>query len=139
MGTLEVACTGAPGCPFTAPLTATRVHDVVLTPNGCNFGDVYLGDSGYCTVALKNNDPVPLAISSIYAGGPPFSQTNNCAPSVLALGTCTINVKFTPTYVGQASSNLTVNDNSPEGTPAPAPLVGYGLYCNPKYCPPPSD
>ncbi len=58
-----------------------------------------------------------------------FGETNNCGASVPAAGSCSINVTFTPTAVGNLYGTLTVTDNN-NGTPASTqvvPLAGVGL------------
>ena len=138
-GTLEVQCTGAPGCPFTAAVMATAVHDVTLTPTSYNFGVVQVGDSSSASLTLTNNEPIPLSISEIEADpNPPFSiESKTCRATLPALSSCSITVGFTPNVVGPASGNLRVMDNAVEvsSQSLESSLMGDGIKICP-LCPP---
>jgi hypothetical protein len=77
------------------------------------------------TVTLTNSGNAALAISGIAASGD-FAQTNTCGSSIGAGSSCTINVTFTPTAVGQRSSSLTITDNA-ANSPHTVSLTGTGL------------
>ena len=87
-------------------------------------------------VTLTNGGNAALSITSIAVTGAnssDFAQTNTCATSVPALGTCTISVTFTPTSVKPPTrtAEVTITDSgtgSPQvvdltGTAGTAPLV----------------
>ncbi len=136
-GTLTVT-DSADDSPQTANLSGTAIPDVTLTPSSCNFGGVFVGYSGYCTVTLTNNAPTTLHISSVEADpNPPFSANNGCGKSVAAYQSCYITVVFTPDRLGEATGTLTVTDDSLDNSPASLGLSGYGVLCNPKFCQPP--
>ncbi len=78
-------------------------------------------------VMLTNPGTGPLTINSIAASGD-FAQMNTCpmSPATLPpLGTCTINVTFTPTALGARTGALTFTDNA-RGSPQTVPLTGTG-------------
>ncbi|MGA2610109.1 MAG: choice-of-anchor D domain-containing protein [Terriglobia bacterium] len=62
-------------------------------------------------VTLSNTGNVALTVTSI-AISPNFGQTNNCASSLAASGSCTISVTFSPTATGPLTGTLTITDNS---------------------------
>jgi hypothetical protein len=67
--------------------------------------------SGSQPVTLNNTGNAALTIAGI-ATSANFGQTNNCAGSVAASGSCTINVTFSPTAAGTLTGTLTITDNS---------------------------
>ena len=56
-----------------------------------------------------------ITITSIVASTG-FSQTNNCGSSIAALGTCTINITFSPTAAGSPTGTVVLTDNDTTGT-----------------------
>ena len=99
---------------------------VTLSPSALSFAATLINTtSTNKAVVLTNNQTSALTISSIAASGD-FAQTNNCGTSVVARGTCTIYVNFTPTAAGVRSGVLTVTDNA-ANSPQTASLSGIGL------------
>ena len=126
-GTLTVTDNG-PGSPQTASLTGVGVAagSVTLSPTSLNFGNQTVGTASSAqSVTLTNSQSASLTISSIAVSGD-YSQTNNCATSIPANGSCTISVVFTPTTTGTRTGTLTVTDNGP-GSPQTASLTGVGV------------
>jgi len=78
-------------------------------------------------VILSNTGTGPLTINSISASGD-FAQTDNCAGSLAAASSCTINVTFTPTATGTRSGSLVVA--STQSIPAVS-LTGTGASATP--------
>lgn len=81
------------------------------------------------SVMLTNSGNAPLSISAIsLAGTNPgdFQQTNTCGSSVVAGGSCSVGVKFTPTATGSRSASLTISDNA-TGSPQLVNLMGTGV------------
>jgi len=74
-------------------------------------GQIVNTTSAEQSVTLTNGGDASLTISSI-ATSANFGQTNNCAGSVPASGSCTINVTFSPTTAGPLTGALTITDNS---------------------------
>ena len=110
---------------------------VSVIPAGLIFPNTdLLTTSQARTVTLTNGSNAALTITSIAVTGAnsaDFAQTNTCATSVPALGTCTISVTFAPTSVKPPtrSAQITITDSgtgSPQvvdltGTAGTAPLV----------------
>ncbi len=78
-------------------------------------------------ITLSNYGTAALAITSIASSSADFSQTNNCGSSIVAGGSCLIEVKFSPKGIGATSGTLTVTDNAPT-SPQTVGLSGSGYY-----------
>jgi subtilisin family serine protease len=76
-------------------------------------------------VTLSNPGNATLSISNITITGD-FSQSNNCGATLIAGGSCSINVTFTPTTLGSRAGILTVNSNAPGGAVVIS-LAGTGI------------
>jgi hypothetical protein len=75
-------------------------------------------------VTLSNTGSAALTISSIGASGD-FAQSNTCGASVAAGASCTVQVTFTPTAIGQRAGTLTIADNAAP-SPQSVSLSGIG-------------
>ncbi|HKS97443.1 MAG TPA: choice-of-anchor D domain-containing protein, partial [Terriglobia bacterium] len=124
-GALTIADNAA-GSPHAVSLTGTGTAPAVnLAPSSLTFSSQTVGTSSAAqTVTLTNTGSAPLNVASITASGD-FSQTNNCATSIAAGGSCAINVTFTPAATGSRTGTLTITDNAPD-TPQSAGLSGSG-------------
>ena len=99
---------------------------VTLSPSALSFSATLINTtSTNKAVVLKNNQSSALTNISIVTSGD-FAQTNNCGTSVVASGSCTINVNFTPTAAGVRTGVLTVTDSA-SNSPQTASLSGIGL------------
>lgn len=100
-----------------------------LSPASLAFGNETVGITSSPQVAtLANIGNLPFDITSIQitgANGPDFAQTNNCPSSLAGNTSCTINVTFTPTALGNDSASLTITDTAPGGVQTVA-LTGTG-------------
>src|SRR5205807_273624 len=97
-----------------------------LSPSSLTFaGQIVATRSAAQAVTLTNTGDGTLNINQISTSGD-FAQTNNCAASLAAGATCTINVTFTPSAMGSRSGSLTLSSDS---TPAPSSITlsGTGL------------
>jgi hypothetical protein len=98
--------------PQSASLSGAGVVPVALSAGSLSFGTQTVGTpSSPQTVTLKNNQSVPLSISSISTSGD-FAQTNNCVSPVDSGSSCTITVTFTPTATGTRTGTLTISDDA---------------------------
>ncbi len=87
-----------------------------------------LGRSIKDIVTLTNKGAAPLNISSIAIGGEyanQYSETDNCAGTIVAGGTCTLTTIFSPTISGFIPAPLTITSNDPE-SPEILYLQGQG-------------
>ncbi len=129
---------------ISGTLSGTGIHDVTFDPTSCDFGSVYVGEDGYCTVAIQNQEPQPVTIDRCHVGPvPPFSQETSCPMSLAKKGnngdSVDITLDFRPLGIGVYSGQFAVTTNSPEeqqsGNPYEVPLSGAGLWvCRPPIC-----
>lgn len=116
MGVIVVGSGGTPSVSFS-PTSETFSNQSVGTTSAVQ------------TVVLSNPGTATLSISSIAITGTnsgDFGQINTCGSSVLASGSCNINITFSPTTIGARSANVSVTDNA-TGSPQTVPLSGTGI------------
>jgi YVTN family beta-propeller protein len=115
---------------LVAPPTAT------LAPSSLDFGSEPDGVTSAPQTLTLSSSGATLAITTITITGTnatDFSETDNCAGSSLgAGGSCTINVKFTPSVASTESGLLTVNDTAGTQT---VELAGTGESGAPTFSP----
>jgi len=111
--------------PQSVSLNGTGLVPVALSGSAFGFGQQVIGTTSAAKVTLKNNQSVPLNLSSITASGD-FAQTNNCVSPLAAGTSCTINVTFTPTVLGNRAGSLTITDDAIT-SPQSASLAGAGV------------
>ena len=112
------------------PLAAAQPV-VTFSPTSLAFGSVVVGQSSTPqTLTLTNTGNATLNVTKVQITQPnaaDFTETDNCAGQhIVAGGSCTINVTFTPTTIGTRSANVTVTDNA-AGSPQKVPVNGTGL------------
>jgi hypothetical protein len=99
------------------------VSSVTVKPSSLQFGSIKVGSSSAAqTITLSST--AALTIASITASGD-FTQSNNCGSSLSAGGSCTINVRFSPTVTGARSGSVTITD-SDQTSPQTVTLSGTG-------------
>ena len=98
---------------------------VELSPSLLDFGKVALGSTAALPLTLTNVGTKAVKITSIGANTD-YTTSNNCGTSVVAIGTCTINVTFTPSVSGARPGALSVVSSDP-ASPERVDLVGQGL------------
>jgi hypothetical protein len=118
-----------PGSPQTVSLSGTGTTQgaagVSFSPSSLSFGDEVVGTTSQpLSVTLTNNGSATLTVSSIAANSN-FAETNDCGTSVVAGGSCAINVTFTPGAAGSESGTVSVTDNA-AGSPQVVSLSGTG-------------
>ena len=78
---------------------------------------------------LRNVGSSPVTISSLtFSPATEFSETNSCAMSIPAGGTCTLDLAFTPTAKGLQTATLSVASNA-NNSPSTVAISGTG-YAN---------
>lgn len=96
-----------------------------LSPQIVDFGMLPIGvTSPPAMITLTNGSTAALTISSIVTGGD-FGETNNCGTSLASGASCTINVTWTPSIVGDDFGSLEVTDDA-LGSPQSVTLFGEG-------------
>ena len=114
------------GC-FAGVASAQPV--VSLSPTSLAFGNQQVGIATSLPIQLTNTGNATLTIKKIAiagANGSDFTQTNTCGTSVVAGGSCTFTVVFTPSWTGARVGSLTITDNASPTTQT-ANLTGNGL------------
>ncbi len=130
-GTITIV-DNATGSPQTVALTGTGTV-VSLSPGSINFGNQTVGiKSSAQVVTISNVGQTAIRVSAVtIQGANPsnFSQTNSCT-SIVAGGSCTINVSFTPASVATFTATLNVTFTTAV-TPTPVTLTGTGVTSGP--------
>jgi FtsP/CotA-like multicopper oxidase with cupredoxin domain len=124
--TLSISA-NAPAAPLSAALTGAGVAPLAkVSPASLTFGPQGLATTSPAqAVTVSNAGITPLTITGFAIAGAEFAQTNNCASPLAAGASCTVNVTYTPTSLGTASSTLTVNVGAP-ATAQTVALSGTG-------------
>lgn len=127
-GDLFVA--GSTGGPATIPnewATIDYVQDAAdATPTSVTFSSQVIDTTSAAqAVTLKNTSTQDLDIRGIDMSGP-FSETNNCSSVIVGGGSCTIEVRFTPTSTGTQTGSLSISDQW-AGSPDVVKLSGSGV------------
>jgi hypothetical protein len=103
---------------------------VALAPGLVAFGSQAIGvTSGTRIVTLTNTGSAVLSIAGLSLTGPQasnFSQTNTCGISLVAGGSCTFNVTFTPSAQGSNVASIIITDNA-FNSPQIISLSGAGV------------
>jgi archaellum component FlaF (FlaF/FlaG flagellin family) len=116
-----------PDSPVLVPVSGTGVGTpmVSLAPGSLDFGNQRVGTSSTpLPITLTNTGTAILNVSSILASGP-FSESDDCRPTVAAGASCTVNVTFTPVTTGGATGTITFSDNASD-SPQAVSLTGTG-------------
>ena len=123
----------ASGSPQTVTLSGTGASPgVSLSPSSLAFGGVPIDSvSSLQIISLSNTGNAVLSITSLAIGGAnssDFAETaDTCGSSVVAGGSCTIGITFTPSLAGAETASITVTDNA-GGSPQTAALSGTGAH-----------
>ena len=119
----------ASGSPHTVSLSGTGTA-VSVSPASIAFGNQNLNTNSTAQVVtltnLGSSTLSSIAISFTGSNTGDFSQTNNCGTSRPANSTCTINVTFRPTVIGNRSATLRIANSDPT-SPQQVALTGTGL------------
>jgi hypothetical protein len=125
--------TGAPGGSVSGALTGSGLApaNLTATPSQHDFGQVVTNNNSTVSIQINNTGGVASGTVSTSIGGTDTSQfaivtPNACAGVAIAPGgSCTLQVRFTPTSSGNKSASLNISA-SPGGTPSVS-LQGIGL------------
>ena len=134
---VTVTSDGAPST-LTFNLTGTGVQpNATVTPSSKAFGSVINGahSSGFA-FTVTNDGTAPLNVTNVTLGGANPSQfdivSQDCvssSPIAFPAGTCTINVRFSPTSLGVKHATIVIASDAGAST---APTVsGTGISNNP--------
>jgi Abnormal spindle-like microcephaly-assoc'd, ASPM-SPD-2-Hydin len=112
----------------TVNLMGNGKTSVSLSRTSINFSNREVGTTSSVQTVTLTNLGNKLTVQSISITGTnpgDFAQTNNCAATVAAGASCTINVTFTPTASGTRSASVTISDSDPT-SPQSVSLTGSG-------------
>ena len=117
----------ASNSPQSVPLSGIgALPTVSLSVTSLSFGNQTVGTTSAAQqIQVTNTGVVPLGVNSISSGAP-FGQTNNCGSNVAAGASCTINVTFSPTGVGNSTGQVTISDDA-ANSPQSVSLSGTGI------------
>jgi hypothetical protein len=118
------ALTGCGGVSATGTSIGGGSPSVALSPNSLTFGDEVEGASQPLPITLTNSGTATLTVTSIAASAN-FAETNDCGPTLLPGGNCTINVTLSPNTTGSLNGTVTFTDNAP-GSPQTVSVSGTG-------------
>ena len=128
-GTLTVA-DNASNSPQAVVLKGTGIAPVTLTPATLWFANQAKGTASSAqSVTLKNNQSLPLSITSIASSLSDFGVSSNCPLSPTTVGpgsSCTVSITFKPTATGTRSGKITVLDSA-INSPQAVSVSGNGL------------
>jgi hypothetical protein len=131
--TIEDGTVGSPHSVAMSGLGMTSGPNATLSVTNLSFGDQAVGTtSSPISITLSNYGTSAVSISSVVMGnlGANYGENDNCVPSVASLGSCTINVTFSPLDAGDLPSVLFVSDGAP-GSPHTVALDGTGTTTKP--------
>jgi hypothetical protein len=126
----DLFVTGSTGGPTNSPTewaTIDYVQDAAdATPTSLTFSSQVIDTTSAAqSVTLKNTATQDLDIRGIDVSGP-FSETNNCSSVIVGGGSCTIEVRFTPTSTGTQTGSLSISDQW-AGSPDVVTLSGSAV------------
>lgn len=104
-----------------------QVTTAGVDPDSLTFGEVQRGStSDALTITLTNQGGIALLPTSILVSGDDFTESDNCVgASVDTHASCSIQVKFSPTWTGARTGHLTISANLENGD-ITVPLSGTG-------------
>jgi len=124
-GTLSVT-DNAPNSPQKVSLSGTGVVQASLTPSSATYAAQKVGTTSAAKAfTLTNNLDAALTGIAISTAGDFAVSAKTCATTLVAHGTCTINVTFTPTQTGTRTGSLKVSDSA-ANSPQTSTLTGTG-------------
>ncbi len=118
--TLTVGATGQTS--VTAALAGTGTSPLSLTPASLSFTGTVGTATAAQTISVKTT--AALAGVSVAITGAGFTQTNTCAATLVANGTCAINVVYTASGTAAATGTITVSSTTATVTAVTGTLSG---------------
>ncbi len=116
----------APNSPQKVSLSGTGVVQASLTPSSAIYAAQKVGTSSPAKAFTLTNDlDVALTSIAISTTGDFAISGTTCTATLVAHGTCTVNVTFTPTQTGTRPGSLNVSDSA-SNSPQTSTLTGTG-------------
>lgn len=109
--------------------TSSTLPEIGVTPTVVDFGEVNTGSTSPAqAVTIQNLGDVSLSISNITLSGADAGRfaisSNNCGASISAGGSCTVQLTFTPTAMGNRSAFLVITSNDSDESTVNVVLTG---------------
>ena len=113
-----------------ASATVSTACSINLSPSFLTLPNTTLGATSASSPFTLTNNGTASCTSVVVANptgtnGADFAQSNACPGTIAVLGTCTVNVTFTPSLVGVESAAIAVTSNDPN-SPDTELLQGTG-------------
>jgi hypothetical protein len=126
-GAYQASLKGVAGNTFVAKIDPANQPGIAIVPASLSFGNQALSvRSAAQTVSIINAGSAPLTISGITPSGD-FLETDDCVGTLSGGGGyCTISVTFTPTELGSATEEISIDDNAPD-SPHTITVTGTGV------------
>lgn len=105
--------------------TTPGIPAATLSPTTLTFSSGVGIASAPQPVTVTNSGTGALSLTGFTTSNGVFTQNNNCGASLVAGGTCTVTVVFTPTATGAVAATLSVADNASD-SPQTVALSGTG-------------
>jgi hypothetical protein len=124
-GRLDIAVAASTENTNGAVTIMTQVAPVTTSPTSMTFTNTPVGTTGAAQkLIITNNTSKSATINSIVTSGD-FAETGLCS-AIPMLGSCTINVTFSPTAMGTRTGSITITDDA-IATPVVVGLTGRGI------------
>jgi hypothetical protein len=127
--TFSVAVSNSAGSATSS--SATLIVNPVATrllssnPSSLSFGNVSMGSSGNLTVTLTNSGNSSVTVSNVGIAGSGFAPSGVSTGQILAPGTTTMSVAFTPAEAASVTGTVTITSNA-TNSPTTISLSGTG-------------
>jgi len=109
---------------FVVKIAASSAPSVAISPAVLQFATQTVGSTSQPKLALlRNMGSSPLSITSILTAGGDFSETDDCATSVPAAGSCNLSITFAPIVTGHRTGSVSIRDDA-AGSPHIITLSG---------------
>lgn len=109
----------------TISLTGTGTTPLTVSPTSLTFSSTVGTATAAQAISVKST--VALAGVSVAITGSGFTQSTTCATSLIANGTCAVNVTYTPSVSGTVSGTVTVSTTTAGVTAATATVSGTAV------------
>ncbi len=120
---LSGTATGTSTCP--GPGVPSGNTALSIAPGRLLFGDQPVGSTTTLQLVATNYQTYDINIANISIPAP-FSQVNNCPPTLPQGFSCTINVSYVPTAKGYSSELLSITDSG-AAVPQTIPVTGNAV------------
>jgi hypothetical protein len=129
-GSLNITTTSNHVAPAVVALSGTGLGPGALvgTPSNINFGSLTVGfTSGTQSATILNTGTVAANGLSFRLAGDFSLPSNNCGSSLAAGASCTANITFSPSVVGNRTGSITLTSTTSGVPAATIALSGAGL------------